>query len=104
VRATWSTVARRATAIGLLAIARHIGAQADTTDTSDIPRPMAGDIGLAGSQTPDIARFLAVRSASDASPSPDGEQVSFITSTTGLPQIWAVSVASGFPACPRRIN
>jgi len=100
VRATWSTVARRATAIGLLAIARHIGAQADTTDTSDIPRPMAGDIGLAGSQTPDIARFLAVRSASDASPSPDGEQVSFITSTTGLPQIWAVSVASGFPGVP----
>lgn len=99
-RATWSTVARRATAILLLAIAPRTGAQADTTDTSDVPRPVPGDIGLAGSQTPDIARYLAVRSASDASPSPDGEQVSFITSTTGLPQIWVVSVASGFPGVP----
>lgn len=99
-RATWSTVARRATAILLLAIAPRTGAQADTTDTSDVPRPVPGDIGLAGSQTPDIARYLAVRSASDASPSPDGEQVSFITSTTGLPQIWVVSIASGFPGVP----
>ena len=100
-RATWSTVAPRATAILLLALAPHIAAQAaDTTDTSDIPRPMPGDIGFAGSPTPDIARFLAVRSASDPSPSTDGEQVSYITSTTGLPQIWAVSVASGFPGVP----
>src|SRR6185437_5971125 len=83
VRAKWSTVAPRATAILLLALAPHIAAQAaDTTDTSDSPRPMPGDIGLAGS------------------PSTDGEQVSFITSTTGLPQIWAVSVASGFPGVP----
>lgn len=100
-RAAWSTVARRATAILLIAVAQRVAAQApDTTDTSDIPRPVPGDIGLAGSDTPDIARFLAVRSATDASPSPDGEQVSFITSTTGIPQIWAVSVASGFPGVP----
>ena len=100
-RATWSAAARRATAVVLLAIAPHVSAQAaDTTDTSDIPRSVPGDIGLAGSQTPDIARFLAVRSANDPSPSPDGEQVSFITNTTGLPQIWSVSVASGFPGVP----
>ena len=100
-RATWSTVARRATAFLLLAIAPPLATQAaDTTDTADIPHPVAGDIGLAGSDKPDIARFLDVRSATDPSPSSDGEQVSFITSTTGLPQIWAVSVASGFPGVP----
>lgn len=100
-RATRSRFGRRAAAGLLLAIAPHIAAQAaDTTDTLDIPRPLPGNIGLAGSTSPDIARFLAVRSASDASPSPDGEQISFITSTTGLPEVWAVSLASGYPGVP----
>lgn len=100
-RATRSKFARRAAVVALLAFAPHGAAQsADTTDTADIPRPVHGDIGLAGSASPDIARFLAVRTASDASLSPDGEQVSFITATTGLPQIWAVSLASGYPGVP----
>ncbi|HXE61278.1 MAG TPA: S9 family peptidase [Gemmatimonadaceae bacterium] len=100
-RATRSTIGRRAAVVALLALAPRVAAQAaDTTDTSDIPRPIPGDIGLAGSATPDIARFLAVRSATDASPSPDGQQVSYLTSTTGLPQVWAVSLASGYPGVP----
>lgn len=100
-RATRSKFARRAALVALLAFAPHAAAQAaDTTDTADIPRPVPGDIGLAGSASPDIARFLAVRTASDASLSADGEQVSFITNTTGVPQVWAVSLASGYPGVP----
>ena len=92
-----STIARR-TAVALLAIAPCLAAQ--TGDTSDTPHPVPGAMGLAGSGTPDISRFVAVRSAADPSPSPDGEQVSFITDVTGVPQVWAASVASGYPGVP----
>lgn len=85
--------ARRAALILLLAGAPALAAQ----QTDSEPPP---DVGLAGSPTPDIARFLAVRTASGPSLSRDGEQLSFITSTTGQPQLWAVSIASGYPGVP----
>mgnify|MGYP001598379740 FL=1 len=80
--------ARRAAAIALLTVAPSLTAQSvDSVHPEDIPRPMPGDLGLAGSPTPDIARFLAVRTASDASLSRDGAQLSFITSTTVPPPL-----------------
>ncbi|HEY7878425.1 MAG TPA: S9 family peptidase [Gemmatimonadaceae bacterium] len=91
----------RATALVLFVALRPLMAQnVDTANSDDVPRPLPGDIGLAGSAAPDIGRFLAVRSATDPSLSRDAEQLSFITSTTGQPQVWAVSMASGYAGVP----
>ena len=62
--------------------------QTQTPAPEDIPQPVAGDIGLAGSACPDIARYLNVRSAISPSLSPDGSRVAYRTSTTGTPQVW----------------
>ncbi|HVE77870.1 MAG TPA: S9 family peptidase [Gemmatimonadaceae bacterium] len=68
-----------------------------TPAPQDIPQPVPGDVGLAGSDSPDIARFLNARSASSPSLSPDGTRLSYITSTTGQPQLWAVAAGGGTP-------
>ncbi len=46
---------------------------------------------------PGFDRFLSVRSAYDASFSPDGERVAFIGDYTGAPELWAVPVEGGWP-------
>jgi dipeptidyl aminopeptidase/acylaminoacyl peptidase len=80
-----------------------LGAQAtpspamQTPAPQDIPQPVAGDIGLAGSDAPDIARFLNARTVTSPSLSPDGARLSYITSTTGQPQLWAVRSDGGPP-------
>src|SRR5579885_811572 len=40
----------------------------------------------------DFERYLNVRSASQASFSPDGERLSFLTDITGVPEVWSVPV------------
>jgi dipeptidyl aminopeptidase/acylaminoacyl peptidase len=68
-----------------------------TPNESDIPQPVPVAMDLAGAERPDIGRFLNVRSASSPSLSPDGSQLSFLTSITGEPQLWVVDAVSGWP-------
>jgi Tol biopolymer transport system component len=44
-----------------------------------------------------IDRYLNIRSASGPSFSPDGRFASFLTSITGLAQLWQVPVEGGWP-------
>jgi len=71
-------------------------APVQTPGPQDIPRPVPGDVGLAGSPRPDISRFLQVRSARSAMLSPDGQRASFLSNITGQPQLW-VTTADGAP-------
>lgn len=61
--------------------------------------PEAGkvQVGLAGSDPSDIARYLLARGASGAQLSPDGENVAFRYSVTGVPQLWAARATGGSP-------
>lgn len=68
-----------------------------TPNEDDIPRPVAGEVGLAGQGLPDITRFLNVRTAFSPSPSPDGTRLAFRTSITGKPQLWVVDAEGGWP-------
>lgn len=77
-------------------------AQKQTPAPEDTPRPLAGDLGLAGAPCPDIARFLNARAATAPSLSPDGRLVAYRTNTTGTPQVWVAEV-SGLSA-PRQIT
>jgi dipeptidyl aminopeptidase/acylaminoacyl peptidase len=45
----------------------------------------------------DIERYLNVRSAHGASVGPDGECISFLMDTTGVPQVWTLSTPGGWP-------
>ncbi|MFB6122931.1 MAG: alpha/beta fold hydrolase, partial [Haloferacaceae archaeon] len=45
----------------------------------------------------DIERYLNVRSAHGASVSPDGETLSFLLDTTGVPQVWTLDDAGAWP-------
>ncbi|GAB3019818.1 S9 family peptidase [Natronobiforma cellulositropha] len=45
----------------------------------------------------DIERYLNVRSAYGASFGPDGEHLSFLMTTTGVPQVWTLTEARGWP-------
>ncbi|MDH4045245.1 MAG: S9 family peptidase [Gemmatimonadota bacterium] len=69
----------------------------ETPNPSDIPQPVAGEASLAGSDRPDITRFLNVRRAYAPSLAPDGRQVAFRTQISGTPQLWVVDAAGGWP-------
>ncbi|MEF8855933.1 MAG: S9 family peptidase [Haloplanus sp.] len=45
----------------------------------------------------DIERYLNVRSAHGASVGPDGDRLSFLMDTTGVPQVWTLSEPGGWP-------
>lgn len=68
-----------------------------TPNENDIPRPVQAELTLAGSSQPDILRYLNVRMAKDPSLSPDGKQLAFNSSITGIPQLWVVESKSGWP-------
>jgi dipeptidyl aminopeptidase/acylaminoacyl peptidase len=68
-----------------------------TPNEADVPRPVSGEIELAGSERPDILRFLNVRRAVSPELSPDGRRVAFSTAITGTPQLWIVDAAGGWP-------
>ncbi len=61
------------------------------------PDGSAVDIGLAGQQPVDIARYLLASGASGAKLSPDGEMVAFSSSVTGQPEVWVVPASGGQP-------
>lgn len=73
-------------------------AQIPTPSPEDTPKPVPGDVGLAGGAKPDIARYLNVRSVGSATLSPDGSRLSYITTTTGQPQLWMTPTAGGAPS------
>jgi dipeptidyl aminopeptidase/acylaminoacyl peptidase len=45
----------------------------------------------------DIERYLNVRSAHGASVGPDGDRLSFLMDTTGVPQVWTLDEPGGWP-------
>ncbi|AHY45470.1 Dipeptidyl aminopeptidase/acylaminoacyl-peptidase [Rubrobacter radiotolerans] len=45
----------------------------------------------------EFSRYLKIRGAYGASYSPDGRRVAFLTSITGVPQLWEVPVEGGWP-------
>lgn len=68
-----------------------------TPNPADIPAPVPGETSLAGSDRPDISRFLHVRRASAPSLAPDGSRLAFRTQISGTPQLWVVDAAGGWP-------
>ncbi|HEX6202927.1 MAG TPA: S9 family peptidase, partial [Thermoanaerobaculia bacterium] len=68
-----------------------------TPNEADVPRPVPAEIELAGSERPDILRFLEVRRAGAPELSPDGRRVAFSTTITGAPQLWIVDAGGGWP-------
>ena len=61
------------------------------------PTSGAVQVGLAGSDPANIARYLLARGASGARLSPGGEHVAFLYSVTGVPQLWAARATGGAP-------
>lgn len=61
------------------------------------PEPGAVQVGLAGSDPANIARYLLARGASGARLSPGGEHVAFRYSVTGVPQLWVSRATGGAP-------
>jgi dipeptidyl aminopeptidase/acylaminoacyl peptidase len=93
----------RLAAFGLLCVCVTLSSHARAPDLptpapQDVPVPIAGEVGLAGSARPDIARFLNVRSVRGGTLAPDGTRLSYITNTTGQPQLWAAGTRGGAPA------
>lgn len=61
------------------------------------PTPGAVQVGLAGSDPANIARYLLARGASGARLSPGGQHVAFRYSVTGVPQLWVARATGGAP-------
>ena len=68
-----------------------------TPSDRDIPKAEPLEMDLAGSERPDIVRFLNVRRGYAPSLSPDGSRLAFRTSITGEPQLWVVDAGGGWP-------
>jgi len=69
----------------------------DMTLEAITPEAEAIDVGVAGSDPADIARYLLTRSAGNALLSPDGETIAFIFSVTGNRQLWTLPASGGQP-------
>ena len=73
-------------------LALMVGASAISADpASDTATTTSGDLEGA------IARMAKIGSAYSPSFSPDGTQIAFVTDITGIPQIWVVPTAGGWP-------
>jgi dipeptidyl aminopeptidase/acylaminoacyl peptidase len=82
----------------VLLVPVSVGSQVPPTPNErDIPQPVPIEVSLAGSELPDVSRFLNVRTASAPSLAPDGGRVAFETSITGKPQLWVVDTGGGWP-------
>lgn len=91
---------------GALAAATPAAGQ-DTLPTPapvDVPQPEPAALTLAGAECQGVARYLNVRSASGAQLSPDGRELLYLTSTTGMPQLWVAPVRGDGPAAARQIT
>ena len=69
----------------------------DRKPASISPTTEPVNVGYAGEDPADIARYLLARGAEAAELSPDGENIAFRYSITGQPQLWVVQVDSGQP-------
>ncbi len=84
--------------IAVAAVTTVYGQQSKPTpNEDDIPKPVPAESTLAGSDRPDISRFLNVRTAVEPSLSPGGERVAFQTTISGSPQLWVVDALGGWP-------
>lgn len=84
---------RSITVIALILLGLLPAAPRATPLPEDIPVPVTGQASLAGAPRPDVARFLSVRRVLPGfAMSPDGKVVSYATTTTGDPQLWAAAV------------
>ena len=54
-------------------------------------------VGLAGEDPADIARYLMARGARDARIAPNGEAVAYLSSQTGIAQLWISEIEGGQP-------
>jgi len=61
------------------------------------PDGAAVDIGLAGQEPVDIARYLLANGAETAQLSPDGATIAFTWSVSGQPEVWTIPAAGGQP-------
>ena len=92
-------------AVALSAPAAALAQAADTTPAPiDAPAPEPAQLDLAGAACQGVARYLNVRSVAGAELSPDGRSLLFLTSTTGLPQLWVAPVVEGAVAAPRQLT
>ena len=62
-----------------------------------VPTKAINSVGMAGDQPADISRYLLTHGASGAQMSPDGDQVVYRSSITGISQLWSISSAGGAP-------
>ena len=76
-------------------------ASANTADpthwpySEDTPTVTSLNIGLAGEQPVDISRFLLSRGVSQARINPQGTQIAYLSTITGVRQLWVQSVHGG---------
>lgn len=95
------TLARFGTAL-LLLVANTVlvGCSSDDEEgtlEAIIPEKEALSVGMAGEDPADISRYLLASGASSPQLSPDGQQVIFRSSVTGVPQLWTLPVEGGVP-------
>jgi len=79
----------RISLLPLLLAGAPLAAQ-DTVPTPapiDVPQPEPAALSLAGAACQGIARYLNVGSAVGAQLSPDGQQLLYLTATSGMPQL-----------------
>ena len=90
-----------ASALATPAIAQEqsFGGQAGADMSIDAiePQDEAIDIGYAGDQPADIARYLLAGGAGTSRLSPDGSMVAFDWDVTGQPELWIVPATGGQP-------
>lgn len=61
----------------------------------DVPQITPLNIGMASDRPVDISRFLLARGPYQATMNPQGSLVAYISSVTGVPQVWLLSLTGG---------
>ena len=62
-----------------------------------VPTKEALSVGMAGDEPADISRYLLANGVSSPQLSPDGQQIIFRSSITGVPQLWTLPIDGGTP-------
>lgn len=77
--------------LSLMACIAGCGEPTTKTDLmSMVPANEVVSVGLAGERPADISRYLLARGGSEPRLSPDGRQVVFRSSVTGISQLWTL--------------
>jgi dipeptidyl aminopeptidase/acylaminoacyl peptidase len=80
---------------GFFILFPHQTHSADWPYPQDTPQINPIRIGMAGDQPIDISRFLLARGPASATMNSQGSVVAYISSTTGVPQVWLLSLEGG---------